>query len=47
MTIILGSTQINKIYLGNTEILKCCLGENVVYEKQVAPTKEDETEITE
>lgn len=47
MTIILGTTQINKIYLGNTEILKCYLGENVVYEKQATPTGEDEAEITE
>ena len=37
MTIILGTTQIDKIYLGNTEVLKCYLGETLVYEEVPEP----------
>lgn len=37
MTITLGTTQINKMYLDNTEILKCYLGETLVYEEVPEP----------
>lgn len=37
MTLNLGQSTINKLYLGTTEIAKCYLGNIVVYEKQITP----------